>query len=739
MSLRPRFLFCGLAACSAIFAQTGKVDFRRDVQPLLKANCVGCHGPTQQMANFRLDRRRDAMRGGTFRVIMPGSGDTSRLYLRLTGTSAGMQMPPTGALPPEKVAILRAWIDQGAEWPDDLSGETPAPPPHPGASRLMDALRNHDRSGFQKLLRQEEAAGNRKGPGGSTPLMYATLYGEVADMRLLLDKGADVNTANDAGATALMWAVDDLAKTRLLLDSGANVNARSSDGRTPLLAAAARYGTGAVIKLLLEHGADPNAQAAGLLGGDTPLALAAMTADEASMRLLVARGADPKASGPEAVVLALRAQCAGCVDLLTHSAGPDIIVPASILSAPPFGPGFAVKSLVGRGGDPNAKAPDGLTLLMHTAASELLSTESIQALVEKGADVNARSPEGLTALDFARKHGKTPAVELLLKSGAQPGTPAQQPTAKPSPAASVREAVERSLPLVQSSDAIFLRKAGCVSCHNNSFTAIGVAAARGQGLHVDEEQARRHVKTVSNFLESWRERALLGVGIPGDSDTVSVILVGLAAENYPADAATDAMARFLKGQQHPSGQWLVFAHRPPIEIGDIPVTVMSMRALQLYAPKAHRAAYEQSVKSAAAWLEKQQADATQDRAMRLLGLAWAGVSKDRLAAAARELIALQRPDGGWAQLPTLASDAYATGQALAALRESGALLASDKIAERGADFLLKSQMADGSWYVRSRAIPLQPYFESGFPYGHDQWISNAATDWAARGLIAMLR
>src|SRR4051812_22131627 len=54
------------------------VDFVRDVQPILRQSCFGCHGPTQQMNGFRLDRRRDAMRGGTIAVIGPGNSSGSR-------------------------------------------------------------------------------------------------------------------------------------------------------------------------------------------------------------------------------------------------------------------------------------------------------------------------------------------------------------------------------------------------------------------------------------------------------------------------------------------------------------------------------------------------------------------------------------------------------------------------------------------------------------------------------------
>jgi glycogen debranching enzyme len=125
---------------------------------------------------------------------------------------------------------------------------------------------------------------------------------------------------------------------------------------------------------------------------------------------------------------------------------------------------------------------------------------------------------------------------------------------------------------------------------------------------------------------------------------------------------------------------------------------------------------------------------TEDHALRLLGLSWSGASKDVVRASARALLAAQRSDGGWSQLSSLTSDAYATGQALVALAESGAMMTSDAVYKRGVDFLLKTQFADGSWFVKSRAIPLQPHFESGFPFGRDQFISAAGTNWAAHAL-----
>ena len=97
-------------------------------------------------------------------------------------------------------------------------------------------------------------------------------------------------------------------------------------------------------------------------------------------------------------------------------------------------------------------------------------------------------------------------------------------------------------------------------------------------------------------------------------------------------------------------------------------------------------------------------------------MGWGGADKEAIRKAERSLIDEQRADGGWAQLPTLTSDAYATGQALVALHESGALPVADAAYQRGIRFLLNTQLEDGSWHVKSRAIPIQPFFESDFPH-----------------------
>jgi hypothetical protein len=220
------------------------------------------------------------------------------------------------------------------------------------------------------------------------------------------------------------------------------------------------------------------------------------------------------------------------------------------------------------------------------------------------------------------------------------------------------------------------------------------------------------------------------------TDTGLYVTLMFAAQNVAPTPATDAFVHYLAAKQRPFGQWRgVGATRAPIQDGDVSRTAMAIRALATYAIPARRTEFESRVARAAAWLAAQPPRTTEDRVMQLLGLHWAGTHAPDRTRRTRELAAAQRADGGWAQTPYLASDAYATGQALYALREMG-LPANDPALQRGAAFLVRTQQDDGSWYVKSRAMKIQPYFESGFPHGHDQWISQSGTAWAAMGLTA---
>jgi hypothetical protein len=156
--------------------------------------------------------------------------------------------------------------------------------------------------------------------------------------------------------------------------------------------------------------------------------------------------------------------------------------------------------------------------------------------------------------------------------------------------------------------------------------------------------------------------------------------------------------------------------------------------LQRYPLPGRKAELAKQVERARRWLWMVKPQNHEERVYQLLGLSWAGEPANKLQALAKALVAEQRADGGWSQLPGLKTDAYATGQAVYALRVGVGLAVSHEAIERGRRFLLETQLADGTWHVRRRAFPFQPTMNSGFPHGRDSWISAAATSWAVMAL-----
>ena len=714
-----------LALSPLAAAQAPKVNFARDVQPIFQERCYACHGPAQQSAGLRLDRRSSAFQIREGVIVGRGNSAGSILYLRISGDTRGTRMPPTGALPAEKINLIRDWIDQGAEWPDNVAGEKNVPAADPKAAQLMDALHRGDGAAFERLLRDKNAI-NHPGTGGDTPLMYAALYSSTGSVRKLLDAGADPNLANYVGATPVMWAVDDVKKVELLLDRGANAEAVSDDRRSAFRIALGRNDGDAAALLLLSRGAKLPV---------TSGSLANAARNEKLLRAVIEKGGSAKALAG-GLSVAAHSGCDACIDLLVPYT--DKSVWKDALESAEYDVSAArVKRLIELGADPNLEEM-GSPLLTWFVSMRTAPAENVRLLVEHGAQVNAKSAEGFTALDYALRQGDTPVAAVLRKLGAAEGRPFAPPAIKPDPAPSARAALARSIPLLQRVDVTFLQKSGCVSCHNNSFEEMAVAELRKKNISFNQDLAQSQLRAVGDYVEGSRERYLQGISIAGGSDTTSYLLTGLAAESFPGTAATEAMARFLRGHQNPDGAWPLDASRPPIESSPMEVTAVSVRALQAYAPASQREAYRESVRRAAAWLASAEPAANEDRVFQILGLIWAGEKSDRIRKMAAALAGEQRRDGGWAQIPSLASDAYATGQALFALKSAATLAASSAVFQRGVKFLLNTQMSYGSWYVRSRTVALQPYFDSGFPYGTDQYISAAATNWAAIALACTM-
>jgi hypothetical protein len=114
---------------SAIFTMNGfaaGVDFTRDVQPIFAQSCYSCHGAKAQLGGLRLDAKTTALAGGqSGKAIVAGKSADSLLLQRILGSGEQARMPMGGKpLPPDKIAIIRQWIDAGAEWPDSPTTET---------------------------------------------------------------------------------------------------------------------------------------------------------------------------------------------------------------------------------------------------------------------------------------------------------------------------------------------------------------------------------------------------------------------------------------------------------------------------------------------------------------------------------------------------------------------------------------------------------------------------------------
>lgn len=375
------------------------------------------------------------------------------------------------------------------------------------------------------------------------------------------------------------------------------------------------------------------------------------------------------------------------------------------------------RAMVARGADVKAKDGSGSTALMWASYSESGDPALAEELLKMGLDPNVKNLAGETALTWAQRRGDTPVVAVLRKTGA-------------SESEILRSSVEKGIALLQKSEPQFVKVSGCTSCHHQSLPQMAFGFARQKGFKVDETIASQQVKTVVGMFKPMQDEMNNRTQkIPDPPISISYSLLGLAAENYSPDATTDAMARLIAAYQRPDGSFRTLPMRPPIESSSLTATALSIRALQVYGK-----APESDIERAARWLSEAAAKSTEDRAMQLLGLTWAKAGVEALQAPAQALLETQRTDGGWSQLPTLETDAYATGQALVALQQSGIVSVNSPAYRRGVTFLLRTQIADGSWLVRARAYPFQPYKESGFPHGKDQWISASGTSWAIMAL-----
>ncbi len=308
-------------------------------------------------------------------------------------------------------------------------------------------------------------------------------------------------------------------------------------------------------------------------------------------------------------------------------------------------------------------------------------------------------------------------------------------------AARIQEAATKAVSIIQASQQGWYSKRDCASCHQQVLPALAFRAAREHGIPVDEKAARADAAAAFGYFSNL-ERAVEYTHVIDPALDDGYIMMAANAAGVRPNLVTAVYARLLAARQEADGHWDTIDMRPPQSYSRLSATAISLRAIQLYAHPSQKSDVAARVVRARAWLLSRRPSAAEERVFQLLGVHWAGGDQAELAKMAGGLKATQQADGGWSSLDGCSSDAYSTGEALVALHEAGGVEITDPAWRRGIEWLLRTQAPDGSWHVVSRLHPpapvSPPYFETGHPYGHDQFISTMGESLAVMALADAL-
>ena len=434
--------FAGLG--SATIAQTQEPpkdatsQFVRDVVPVLRDKCISCHGPKIRQAGLRLDTRIEILRGGkSGPAILENDEAKSLLVRRISGSEAGMQMPPTGALSEKEIESLRTWIREGAPW-DSGASFTKEHAVVPEAKELFQAIRRGEISAIRKVLDRDPKLIGTVDENGSTPLILAAYWAGAAEVKELLARGADPNAKNDSGVAALIPATDNLESTRMLVEAGAEVNARTEAGDTALIVAAQRAGGARVVEYLLDKGANLKTATN---DGATALHHAAECGDVDVLKLLVDKGADVDAQrknpfgGQSPLASAVVFGHGAAVRYLLSKGAKANIGDAGLSRAVFQGNVEIVKALLEAGVEVKNRGNQAFPgfggfepILALACFSYNADPQIVRMLLDRGADPAAKSQQGRTPLELARERGYEDVARLLVqaiekKQASEKGTP----------------------------------------------------------------------------------------------------------------------------------------------------------------------------------------------------------------------------------------------------------------------------------------------------------------------------
>jgi hypothetical protein len=237
----------------------------------------------------------------------------------------------------------------------------------------------------------------------------------------------------------------------------------------------------------------------------------------------------------------------------------------------------------------------------------------------------------------------------------------------------VRASVDKSLPMLMKAALGHMEKKTCFGCHNQAFAMIAFDRAEKHDFNVDKKDRQKIVDHIWDFININREVYESGKGTGGGVDTAGWALLTLHHGKMEADDETSAVVQYLLKKDTSRDHWNCSSNRPPSEASHFCTSYLGIKGLQNWANDSQKVDAKKRIETVKVWIEKTPAKDTEDRVFRLLGLQAAKSPKKLIEEATKELLKTQHFDGGFGQLDTLPSDAYATGQALAALHEAGGL------------------------------------------------------------------
>lgn len=301
-----------------------------------------------------------------------------------------------------------------------------------------------------------------------------------------------------------------------------------------------------------------------------------------------------------------------------------------------------------------------------------------------------------------------------------------------------RSAVQKAIVPIERAMVGYRENRRCFSCHHHTHAIIGLTEMAVRGLKVNRDLLKvQFVQTVGR-TQGVEQRYLNHANIGGGVDTTGHALMAMRTGGHLPDETTTAMVKWILKRDQGRGFWTGTKNRPPTQTSDATRTWLCLDALEHFGTRELSNEINERKSKSRDWLLELKAESTEDASSQIRALHVIGDADLAVKQLATELIKQQRDDGGWAQTSEMQSDAYATGSALITLHQYAGRATNEEFYQRGIEFLKSSQLGDGTWHVKTRATPVQKYFESGFPHGRDQYISMTATCWAATAMVLTL-